>query len=325
MDVNTPPGVIIKTWQSRFYTKYDIPERDTDIPHLSACLIIYIYIIFGRKMHLIPLWFTLPKPSVAQCFIRKHSKSEWFDSCDWPSNLTQIGLKSSIFQPVWLKFDKRPRKIIGYLFYIKSSFVHHLKSLGEFKLESLSGNAQFGSKSAIFCPVWPWNLMEDLKKQQGASSMLHKALCIISKPWVISNWSYSPETLNSGQNRRFYVPCDLEIWWMTLENNRAPLLCCVKFCASFHSNRWIQPKVRKRSIRVKIANLLSRVTLEFDGWPCKNNRTPFWCCFKLYVWFHSHQWIQSKVIVRKRSIRVKISDFFVPFVLEIWRMTFKKK
>ena len=28
-------------------------------------------------------------------------KSEGFDSCDWPSNLAQIGFKSSIFQPVW--------------------------------------------------------------------------------------------------------------------------------------------------------------------------------------------------------------------------------
>ena len=31
----------------------------------------------------------------------KQGKSEGFDSCDWPSNLTPIGFKSSIFQPVW--------------------------------------------------------------------------------------------------------------------------------------------------------------------------------------------------------------------------------
>ena len=66
---------------------------------------------------------------------------------------------------VTYKFDGWPKKIIGHLFYITSSFVHHLKPLCEFKLELLSGNAQFGSKSAIFCPVWPWNLMDDLKKQ----------------------------------------------------------------------------------------------------------------------------------------------------------------
>ena len=31
----------------------------------------------------------------------KQGKSEGFDSCDRPSNLTRIGFKSSIFQPVW--------------------------------------------------------------------------------------------------------------------------------------------------------------------------------------------------------------------------------
>ena len=69
----------------------------------------------------------------------------------------------------------------------------------------------------------------------------------------------------------FFVPCDLEIWWMTLKNNRAPLLCYIKLCASFQSHRWIQTgvTVRKRSIQVKIGNFLSRVTLKLDGWPWK--------------------------------------------------------
>ena len=54
------------------------------------------------------------------------------------------------------KFDGGPWKTIGHLFYVVSSFVYHFKSIGEFKLKLQSGNAQFGSKSAIFCPVWPW-------------------------------------------------------------------------------------------------------------------------------------------------------------------------
>ena len=79
------------------------------------------------------------------------------------------------------------------------------------------------------------------------------------------------ETLNSGQNGRFFAPCALIIWWITLKNNRAPLLCCFKLCASFHSHRWIETKVTvwKSSIRVKIGDLLSRVTFKFDGWPWK--------------------------------------------------------
>ena len=65
--------------------------------------------------------------------------------------------------------------------------------------------------------------------------------------------AYSPETPNLGQNGWCFVPCDLEIWWMTLENNRASLLCCFKLCATFHSHRWIQTgvTVRKRPIWVE--------------------------------------------------------------------------
>ena len=86
-----------------------------------------------------------------------------------------------------------------------------------------------------------------------------------------SNLSYSPETLNSGQNWQFFVPCDLKIWRMTLKNNRAPLLYYIKLCASFQSHELIQSGVTvwKRSIRVKIGNFLSRATLKFKGWPWK--------------------------------------------------------
>ena len=42
--------------------------------------------------------------------------------------------------------------------------------------------------------------INDLVKQQGTSSMLIQALCIVLLSYVNSNWSYSPDTLNSGQN-----------------------------------------------------------------------------------------------------------------------------
>ena len=101
--------------------------------------------------------------------------------------------------------------------------------------------------------------------------MLLQALCSISYPLVNSNWSYSPETPNLGQIRRFLEPCDLEIWRMTLQNNRAPLLCYFKLSTSFCSHWWIQTSitVRKRPIWVKFDNFESRTTLKFDGWPCK--------------------------------------------------------
>ena len=61
------------------------------------------------------------------------------------------------------------------------------------------------------------------------------------------------------------------MWWMTLTNNRTPLLYYIKLCASFKSHGWIQTgvTVRKRSFLVTIGNFLSRVTLKFDGGPWK--------------------------------------------------------
>ena len=75
--------------------------------------------------------------------------------------------------------------------------------------------------------------------------------------------------LKLDSNRRFFSPCDLEIWWMTPKNNRAPLLCYFKLFASFRSHWWFQTGVTvwKRLIWVKIDDFFSCVTLQFDGWP----------------------------------------------------------
>ena len=58
---------------------------------------------------------------------------------------------------------------------------------------------------------------------------------------------------------------------MTLNKNRAPLLCYFKLCASFCSHWWIKTwvTVRKHPIWVKFDDFESRVTLKFDGWPWK--------------------------------------------------------
>ena len=69
------------------------------------------------------------------------------------------------FHRVTLQFDIWPWKTTWHLFYLASSFVHHFITIGEFKLELQSGNAQFGSKLSIFLPVWSCNLTYDLEKQ----------------------------------------------------------------------------------------------------------------------------------------------------------------
>ena len=109
--------------------------------------------------------------------------------------------------------------------------------MGEFKLELLSWNAQFRTKSAIF-----------------------------------------------------FVPCDLEIWQITLKNNKAPLLCCFKLCQN--------------------QLFFSLCDLEIWRMTLKINRAPLLSNIKLCVSFHNHMWIQTGVTVRKRQIWVKIDDFF---------------
>ena len=54
---------------------------------------------------------------------------------------------------VTVKFDGWHRKTIRHFFYTTSSFVHHFKSIGEFKLDLQSRNAQFGSKLVTCYPV----------------------------------------------------------------------------------------------------------------------------------------------------------------------------
>ena len=79
-----------------------------------------------------------------------------------------------------------------------------------------------------------------------------------------SNLSYSPETHNLGQIWRFLEPCDLEIWRMTLINNRAPLLSNIKLYASFHHHTSIQTGV---TVRKRLSWVVTSVTLTFDLWP----------------------------------------------------------
>ena len=79
-----------------------------------------------------------------------------------------------------------------------------------------------------------------------------------------SNWSYSPETPNLGHIQRLLEPCDLEIWQMTLKNNRAPHLSIIMLYALFHHHTWIQTGV---TVRKRYSWVVTSVTLTFDLWP----------------------------------------------------------
>ena len=161
-----------------------------------------------------------------------------------------------------LKFDGWPQNIIGNVFYITSSFVHHFKSISELQ----SGKAQFGLKSTIFLVMWLWNLTCDLEKQfYATSSFVHH---------FVANGKLKLE-LQSGNAQFgsklmiFFSRVTLQFHVWPHQNNRAPLLCHFKLCASFLSHWTIQTgvTVRKHLIWVKIDDFSSRVTLRFDVWP----------------------------------------------------------
>ena len=169
---------------------------------------------------------------------------------------------------VTLKFDGWLWEIIGHLFYVASSFVHHFKAISVFNL------------------------------------------------------SYSLEMLNSGQNQRFFVPCDLEIWWMTLKSHRAPLLCYFKLCASFHSHQRNQAGVYSPEMLNSGQNLWYFCPVKFDGWPWKIIGNLFYTTPSFVHHFKAINEFKLELQSRNTQFGSK-SAFFVPCDLEIRWMTLK--
>ena len=162
--------------------------------------------------------------------------------------------------------------------------------------------------------TWPWKTIWHLF--YATSSSVHDFIAICE--FKLDLQSGNSKAPNLTQIPRFFVPCDLEIWQITLPNIRAPHLSYFKLCASFHSDRSIQTvvTVQKCQIRVKIGICLPPVTLKFDrSWP--NNRAPLLCYFKLCAWLHCHMWIQSGVTVWK-WLRWGLTSVTLTFDFWLW-------
>ena len=142
------------------------------------------------------------------------------------SKNAQFGSKSIFMSSLTLKFDRWSWKTIGHIFYATSSFVHHFKAIGDFKVELQPGNTQFESKLMIFLAMWPWNLMDDLKNKKGTSPKQNQGLCIISSSYVNSNWSYGPKTVKLG-----FDLSDLDLWPLTLT-------FCIDITSVIGNNPW---------------------------------------------------------------------------------------
>ena len=159
-----------------------------------------------------------------------------------------------------LKLDGRLWKTIGHLFYAASTFVHHFTAISEFKLELLSGNAKCASKWMIFCLARPCN---NLEKTVG--HLLYATSSFVHRFKAIGDFKLELQFGNAhyGSGSTIFEPCDLEIWRMTFEINRAPLFSNTKRCASFHHNMLIQTGV---IIRKRLSWVLTSVSLTFYLW-----------------------------------------------------------
>ena len=113
--------------------------------------------------------------------------------------------------------------------------------------------------------IWRMTLKSNRALHQCASkhcASFHSNLWIQIKTHGLVTFKLEP-------NCRFFSPCDLEIWWMTLENNTEPLLCSYKLCVSFHCYPWIQIRVmvQKRWNLSQIVNFSTHLILKFDRCP----------------------------------------------------------
>ena len=128
-------------------------------------------------------WCTKHAQLWAPCAIYKQGTSEGFDSCDRPSNLTQIGFKSSIFRPcdldIWWMTPKN--NMARLLYYIKrcvSFQIHQWIQTGvTARKRPISVKFDyFFSRVTFKFDVWPWNTIGNLF--YATSSFVHHFVAI---------------------------------------------------------------------------------------------------------------------------------------------------
>ena len=127
----------------------------------------------------------------------EQGKSEGFDSCDRPNNLTQMGFKSSILQP-----------------------------------------------------MWPWNLMDDLKNRAPFLYYIKLCASFQNHRWIQTGFTVRKRSIPVKIGdflSRVILKFDGRSW-----KNRAPPLWCFKLGAPSHSHQRISTwvTVRKHPILV---------------------------------------------------------------------------
>ena len=167
--------------------------------------------------------------------LSKHSWGWWFEmpSC-----------------PLWRHCNDSYQTMRPWGTFHERVFPWHFKFNGKFVLAWLHRRVSYRYK--ISCPIF---------HSDQFTTIWIRAELNFHRIWIAMEQGKSegfdscdrPSNLKLDSNRQFFRPCDREIWRMTLQYNRAPLLCYFKLCASFRSHWWIQTSitVRKRPIWVK--------------------------------------------------------------------------
>ena len=128
--------------------------------------------------------------------------------------------------------------------------------------------------------IWPFLEPCDLEiwrmtlQNNGAPLLWYfKLYASFRSHWWIQTWVTVRKRPIWVTFNDFLEQCDLEIWQMTLQNNRAPLLSNIKLYASFHHHMWIQTGV---TVRKRLSWVVTSVTLTCDLWPWPFAWTLLW-------------------------------------------------
>ena len=146
----------------------------------------------------------------------------------------------------------------------------------------MNSNLSYSPETPNSGQNWPIFVPCDLEirlmilKNNSAPLLYYPQLCALfqSHRWI-QTWVTIRKRSIGVKIYVFFFLCDLEFWQMTLKNNRVPLLCCFKLCASFHSRQWIPNRVTVRK------HPIWRMTL-------KNINAPLLSNIKLCARFNHH-------------------------------------
>ena len=194
---------------------------------------------------------------------QKQGKSEGFDSCNRPSNLTQIGFKSSILGPsdleIWWVTPKNNKARL--LYNIKLGVLFHIHQWIQTGVTVRKRPIWVKLDDFLSCvtlefDVWPLKIIGHLF--YATSSFVHHFV-------AIGEFKLELQSGNSqfGSKSMIFLTVWPWIWRMTLKNNRAPLLFYFKLCASF-----VAIGVFKLELQSGNAQFGTDSTIFKAVWPC---------------------------------------------------------